>query len=108
MVISRVGLLVGRLHIHRHINRIQLFSTSDGHPPSKPISFQLIVPPSQEAQEMTFESADILEKYVREGTLCTLNSAGKLVFISPRKYENMLPSSISCIVVYSDSTMTTD
>jgi len=97
MIISRVDRLIGRLHIHRHINRIQLYGTSGGHPPSKPISFQLIVPPSQEAQEVTFESANLLEKYVGEGTLCTLNSAGKLVFISPRKYENILPSDIYSI-----------
>jgi hypothetical protein len=57
----------------------------------------LIVPPSQEAQEVTFMSADLLEKYVGEGTLCTLNSAGKLVFISPRKYGNILPSDINSI-----------
>jgi hypothetical protein len=57
----------------------------------------LIVPPSQEAQEVTFESADLLKKYVGEGTLCTLNSAGNLVFISSHKYKNILPSDIYSI-----------
>ena len=92
MIISRVG----RLHIHRHINRTQLYGTLR-RPPPKPISFRLIIPPSQEAQEVTFESADLLEKYVGEGTLCTLDSGGKLVFISPHKYENILPSDIYSI-----------
>jgi hypothetical protein len=67
MIVSRVGRLVGRLHIHRHINRIHHYGTSSSSPPSKPISFQLIVPPTQEAQEVTFESADLLENMsVRE------------------------------------------
>jgi hypothetical protein len=57
----------------------------------------LIVPPSQEAQEVTFQSADLLKKFVGEGTLCTLNSAGKLVFICPREYKNISPSDVCSI-----------
>jgi hypothetical protein len=95
MITSRVS----HLHIHRYINYIQLYGTSGSHPPSKPISFQFIIPPSQEAQEVTFKSVDLLEKYVSEGTLCMLNSAGKLVFISPCKYKNILPLDIYSITM---------
>jgi len=92
MIISRVGCLVGHLHIYHLINRIQLYGTSRSRRRPKLISFRLITPPSQEAQGMTFDSASVLEKYIGKGTLRTLDSAGKLRVISPDKYKDILPS----------------
>jgi hypothetical protein len=91
MFVSKLGRLVGRLQFHRYVDRSQLYGTSRLPSPSKVISLKLILPPSAEVQEMSFDSGKALERYLGDGALCTVDATGKPRILDPDKYQDLSP-----------------
>src|SRR5271169_427941 len=97
MIISKLGHLISRLQFHRYLNRSQFYGTSHRSSHSKVISLKLILPPSGEVQEISFESRKALVRYLGDGALCTVNAIGKPMIIDPDKYQDLSPLDIYTI-----------
>jgi hypothetical protein len=85
-----LGHLVGRLNVHLHLNRTQLYGKL--HRPQK-FSLNLIVPPSKEVETISFGDVTALDKFLTayNGSLYTVDSAGKREFIPPKQYKTLSP-----------------
>jgi hypothetical protein len=96
MIVSnarRLGHLVGRLNLHLHHNRSQLYGKLHRPSSSQEFSLNLIVPPSSEVQTISFSDETALIEFLHSsnGSLFTMDSVGKMKIISPKQYKALSP-----------------
>jgi hypothetical protein len=96
MIVSnarRLRHLVGPLHPHIHLNRIQLRAKSRCPSRSQEFSLNLIVPPSTEVERISFDNETALIGFLRSlnGSLFTTTSAGEKKIISEKRYKALSP-----------------